>query len=93
MLPNDFKLPDIEHFNIEHFKLPDPEKKGIMCTECKKVYWGAVSSVDKCRCGDTDPNHRINVSSADFNKYSGRFLREDDLKKWLTSKRGYRCIR
>lgn len=57
------------------YKLPDPEKKGIMCTKCEKVYWGAVI-IGKCICGDTDPNHRINVSSADFNKYSGRFLRE-----------------
>jgi hypothetical protein len=84
MLPNDFKLPDIDHFNIEYFKLPKPERKGIMC-KCKKVYWNAVS-VEKCRCGDTDPDHRINVSSADFNKYSGRFLREDELKKWLRTK-------
>jgi len=64
---------------LESYKLPDPEKKGIMCTECKKVYWGAVS-VEKCRCGDTDPDHRFNVSSADFNKYSGRFIREDALR-------------
>jgi hypothetical protein len=67
-------------------KLPDPEKKGIMCTECKKVYWNAAS-VKKCRCGDIDPDHRINVSSADFNKYTGRFLRDDELDRWLTNKR------
>ena len=75
------KVPEVSNSKakLESYKLPEPEKKGIMCTECKKVYWGAIS-VEKCRCGDTDLNHRINVSSADFNKYSGRFLREDVLR-------------
>ncbi len=40
---------------------------GIMCTECKYVYWDAIS-VEKCRCGDTDIDHRINVNTADFEK-------------------------
>ncbi len=82
-LKNPIQLPD-----LEYFKLPDFEKKGIMCTECKKVYWGAVSvsSVEKCRCRDTEPDHRINVSSADFNKYSGRFIRDDELNRWLVKR-------
>lgn len=72
--------PEVSKTKLEYYKLPDPERKGVMCTECKKVYWNAVC-VGKCRCGDTDLNHRINVSSADFNKYSGRFIRDDALFK------------
>jgi len=54
------KVPEVSNSKakLESYKLPEPEKKGIMCTECKKVYWGAIS-VEKCRCGDTDLNHRI----------------------------------
>jgi len=73
------KAPEFSNLKAKFEDYTDPERKGIMCTECRKVYWSAIS-VEKCRCGDTDPNHRINVSSADFNKYSGRFLREGALR-------------
>ncbi|MFZ2409981.1 MAG: hypothetical protein WAW23_00255 [Candidatus Methanoperedens sp.] len=59
------------------FKPPETEKKGIMCTVCKKVHWGItnIGQLNRCRkCRNTDLTKFINVSSADFNKYSGRFL-------------------
>jgi len=37
------KAPVIKLPDLEHFKLPDPEKKGVMCTECKKVHWNVIS--------------------------------------------------
>ena len=37
------KAPVIKLPDLEHFKLPDPEKNGVMCTECKKVHWNVIS--------------------------------------------------
>lgn len=59
------------------FKPPVPEKKGVMCTVCNKVHWGPtnIGQLNKCRkCGNTDLTKFINVSSSDFNKFSGRCL-------------------
>jgi ribosomal protein L40E len=64
------------------WRLQEVEKKGVMCTVCMKVYWGFtnIGQLNRCRkCGNTEFTRFINVSSADFNKYSGRFLREDEL--------------
>ncbi len=66
------------------FQSPEVGKKGVMCAVCMKVHWGFtnVGQLNRCcKCGNTELTRFINVSSADFNKYSGRFLREDELLK------------
>lgn len=51
-----------------------------MCTVCMKVHWGPINvgQLNKCRrCGCTDLVKFINVTSADFNKYTGRYTGGD----------------
>ena len=60
------------------FTLPEPEKKGVMCTVCKRVHWGLTDAGQLNRgtkCGNLELIMFINVTSADFNKYSARYMR------------------
>jgi hypothetical protein len=78
-LPHDILGP-FEPIKPIPFKPPEPEKTGVMCTVCKNPRWGVASigDVKKClHCGNTDKSKFINVSSADFNRFSGRYTKDD----------------
>lgn len=66
-----------ERLKPERYEMPEPVKKGIMCTRCHHVQWGAGVTVSNARCGkcgNTAAAEFINVTSADFNKYTGRYI-------------------